>query len=85
MADRGYRPFVLCADGDIGPEHLPESLNCDPETEGVGAGRTVRQVERTLIEEALRRSEGNQSIAARLLGISRQALNKRLIRQARKS
>ena len=28
--------------------------------------------------EAMRRAEGNQSIAARLLGISRTALNKRL-------
>ena len=31
-----------------------------------------------LIAEAMRRAEGNQSIAARLLGISRTALNKRL-------
>lgn len=31
-----------------------------------------------LIEEAMRRAEGNQTIAARLLGISRTALNKRL-------
>ena len=32
------------------------------------------------MEEALRRAEGNQGIAARMLGLSRQALNKRLIR-----
>jgi DNA-binding protein Fis len=31
-----------------------------------------------LIDEALERSNGNQSIAALSLGISRQALNKRL-------
>jgi DNA-binding protein Fis len=31
-----------------------------------------------LIDEAMKRSNGNQSIAALSLGISRQALNKRL-------
>ena len=39
---------------------------------------TLKQAEQLLIEEALRRSSGNQSIAALSLGISRQALNKRL-------
>ncbi len=39
---------------------------------------TLKQAEETLIAEALKRSDGNQSIAARLLGISRQALNRRL-------
>ena len=33
-----------------------------------------------LIEEALRRSEGNQTAAAKLLGMTRSALNKRLNR-----
>ena len=44
------------------PEHLP----------------TLRQIEQLLVDEALRRSGGNQSIAAAMLGITRQALNKRL-------
>ena len=39
---------------------------------------TLKQAEQFLIDEALRRSNGNQSIAALSLGISRQALNKRL-------
>ncbi len=39
---------------------------------------TLRQVRELLIAEALKRSGGNQSIAAGLLGISHQALNKRL-------
>jgi two-component system nitrogen regulation response regulator GlnG len=42
---------------------------------------TLQQAEDSLITEALRRSDGNQGVAARLLGISRQALNKRLSRQ----
>ena len=41
---------------------------------------TLKQVESRLIAEALKRSEGNQAIAALSLGISRQALNSRLKR-----
>ena len=39
---------------------------------------TLKQIGDLLIEEALKRAHGNQSIAALSLGISRQALNKRL-------
>jgi DNA-binding NtrC family response regulator len=42
----------------------------------------IKQMTELLITEALRRSQGNQSIAARLLGISQQALSKRLKRAA---
>ena len=39
---------------------------------------TLKQAEQLLIDESMRSSKGNQSIAALKLGISRQALNKRL-------
>ncbi len=39
---------------------------------------TIERTVRLLIEEALQRANGNQSIAAGMLGISRPALNKRL-------
>jgi DNA-binding NtrC family response regulator len=39
---------------------------------------TLKQIEQLLIDEAMKRSNRNQSIAALSLGISRQALNKRL-------
>ncbi len=42
---------------------------------------TLEEVERFLISEALNRSNSNQGIAASLLGITRQALNKRLKRK----
>ncbi len=42
---------------------------------------TLKEAEETLITEALRRADGNQGVAAGLLGITRQALNKRLIRR----
>jgi transcriptional regulator with PAS, ATPase and Fis domain len=43
---------------------------------------TLKQAEQSLIDEALKRAKGNQSIAARNLGITRQALNKRLKKAA---
>ena len=41
---------------------------------------TMKEVEDYLIEEALKRAEGNQTIAANLLGLTRRALNNRLRR-----
>ena len=40
----------------------------------------IKDAEQMLIEEALRRSDDNQTLAAQLLGMTRSALNKRLIR-----
>lgn len=42
---------------------------------------TMKQADELLIEEAMKRAQGNQSLAAGLLGISHQALNKRLLRK----
>jgi DNA-binding NtrC family response regulator len=39
---------------------------------------TFKQAEQSLLSEAMNRAKGNQAIAARMLGITRQALNKRL-------
>jgi DNA-binding NtrC family response regulator len=41
---------------------------------------TLKEAESFLIDAALQRAEGNQGTAAAMLGISRQALNKRLVR-----
>jgi DNA-binding NtrC family response regulator len=41
---------------------------------------TMKEAEDFLIEEALRRAEGNQTLAADMLGFSRRALNNRLRR-----
>jgi DNA-binding NtrC family response regulator len=39
---------------------------------------TIKQATQILIDEALQRADGNQTIAAKMLGISQQALSKRL-------
>lgn len=41
---------------------------------------TIKEATRLLVLEAMKQTDGNQGVAARLLGISRQALNKRLNR-----
>ena len=40
----------------------------------------LKEMEKLLITEALKRADGNQTIAAQLLGMSRKALNNRLNR-----
>jgi two-component system, NtrC family, nitrogen regulation response regulator GlnG len=42
---------------------------------------TLSEAQGALIAEALRRADGNQGVAAGMLGLSRQALNKRLTRR----
>jgi DNA-binding NtrC family response regulator len=44
---------------------------------------TLKEIEELLVTEAMRRAKNNQSIAAMSLGISRQALNKRLMKMKR--
>lgn len=50
----------------------------DPLSAIFGRFPTVREVEDYLMEEAMKRAKGNQGIAATMLGITRQTLNKRL-------
>ena len=57
------------------PEHTAPS----PDAIAFGESLpTIRQTTRLLIEEALQRTGNNQSQAAQLLGITQQALSKRL-------
>ncbi len=46
---------------------------------------TLKEVENYFISEALKRANGNQGIAASLLGLTRQALNNRIKRGAKRS
>ncbi len=51
----------------------------------LGALPTLKESSRLLVHEALNRSQGNQAIAAQMLGITRQALNWRLKQEAEKA
>jgi DNA-binding NtrC family response regulator len=73
---------VLADDGLVLPEHLPEAIGRAPATPLPAAGGPMRaqvaDVERRAIQEALDAEGGNQTRAARRLGISRRALQYKL-------
>jgi transcriptional regulator with PAS, ATPase and Fis domain len=88
------RAVVLCADNLIQPEHLPGDVaraqrSKSPVVEAERTGRAsgvdresfeadVRALERARIVEALERAGGNQTEAAKMLGVSRRTLVSRL-------
>ncbi len=82
------RAFILHAGAEeLRPEHLPPELRgaaatavrrADKPASVTPDGLVLEDVERKLIQEALERASGNQSRAARLLGISRDTLRYRL-------
>lgn len=72
--------FEACI-GQLRPAPPPAAQAADPElnlTRLFGHFPTIAEVEQHLIEQALQLAQGNQGQAARLLGIGRQTLNKRL-------
>jgi len=81
------RAFILHASSDeIRPEHLPPELRkAVPQKrqeklvpQVPEQGLVLEDVEKKLISEAMERASGNQSKAARLLGVSRDTLRYRL-------
>lgn len=59
-------------------ERRPSALHLQPLIRFTDQLPTLKQAEQLLIDEAMQRSEGNQAVAAMHLGITRQALNRRL-------
>jgi PAS domain S-box-containing protein len=71
--------FVLCRGEWIELPHLPPELRpASPETAAPGGARSLRSMERYLIEAALRRQGGNRSRAALDLGIDSSTLYRKL-------
>jgi transcriptional regulator of acetoin/glycerol metabolism len=71
--------FVLCSSKSIGAEHLPSKITnrlmACPENPSTPA---VDQKEKAALVELLRKTGGNQSEAARRLGVSRITIWKRM-------
>jgi len=90
-----FNAVALCEDGTLsmdpfnawigsvrdqaGPELFPAVIG-----EGRGEMPTLKEAEEMVIKEALNRAGGSQSKAAKMLGITRQALNRRLLTKKRK-
>jgi DNA-binding NtrC family response regulator len=62
----------------VKPLHVPQAVREGASVTFSERLPTLKQVEELLVTEAMKRSKGNQSVAALNLGITRQALNKRL-------
>jgi transcriptional regulator with GAF, ATPase, and Fis domain/aminoglycoside phosphotransferase (APT) family kinase protein len=70
------RAVVLADDGVVTTQHLPDTVRGERRALATGGGMRaeVADTERRAIEEALQAEDGNQTRAARRLGISRRAL-----------
>jgi DNA-binding NtrC family response regulator len=81
------RAAVLCRGELIGRQDIrlplkgtPEDSIMDPRNLDVGHDEKLEAFERAMIREALKRSGGNQSVAARTLGISERRFRSRMER-----
>ncbi|MEI8315018.1 MAG: sigma-54 dependent transcriptional regulator [Verrucomicrobiota bacterium] len=80
------RVVILEADPTISCEHLPLEIRAGVPSDGPTAvtlptdGIALETVERDLVRQAMERTSGNQTRAAELLGIERDALRRRLIK-----
>jgi PAS domain S-box-containing protein len=72
--------FVLCQGNVIETQHLPPSIkkSVPGEESDIRAFRTLRQMETFMIEQALRRNNGNRTAAAKELGINASTLFRKL-------
>ena len=72
------RAVNICTDQEIGLEYLPRTLHEKPAQPALLPEVSLREMERRLIEEALQKTSGNISNAAKLLGIGRNTLYSKL-------
>ena len=75
------RAAILAAQEAIQPEDLPDSLSVGAPAalaDAATKGTTLAALERHYIEEVLRKTRGNKTAAARILGIHRKTLHDKL-------
>jgi DNA-binding NtrC family response regulator len=85
-----FDAVARCSDGSLTVDHFQhlnpttgrtetlESIRIDDIFDSLNPLPTIHHTVRTLIQAALKRARGNQSVAAQFLGISQPALSKRL-------
>jgi two-component system NtrC family response regulator len=75
------RVVLLCAEKEIGPDHIEISLEkvpSDPRIISLPVGTPLEEAERVLIQKTLSSTGGNKTRAAKLLGISLRAFYNKL-------
>ncbi len=77
------RAVILSEKGPIRPEHITISTSrdlgsCQERLKPLIGEKTLPEIEKTLIELAIRKSEGNKSKASKMLGITRRTLYSRM-------
>ena len=72
------RSFILCADGLIGIEHLPEELTAHAAPSGSAIRSSHELLDAQAIRAALEKSGGSRLAAARELGIHKTTLFRRI-------
>jgi len=69
------RAINICEDREISVEYLPRTLQANPRSDGE---YSLKEMERLLIQETLKKTGGNVSSAAKSLGIGRNTLYSKL-------
>ncbi|OLF51097.1 sigma-54 interaction domain-containing protein [Pseudomonas chlororaphis] len=72
------RAVLLCEGGELLAEHFSLSSEALPEEPGLNLRERLEKVERHLLLDCLRKNDGNQTLAARELGLPRRTLLYRL-------
>ncbi|RJR16534.1 MAG: sigma-54-dependent Fis family transcriptional regulator [Nitrospiraceae bacterium] len=75
-----FRKFIKEKGEHVETVISPPEQSTSAKLDFSGRFPTIKEAEDFLVAEALKRSDGNQGIAASLLGLTRQALNKRIKR-----
>lgn len=72
------RAVLLCEDGELLAEHFSLRVDTEPKSQKLNLRERLMQVERGLLIDCLRKTDGNQTLAARELGLPRRTLLYRL-------
>jgi sigma-54-dependent transcriptional regulator len=72
------RAVLLCEGGELLAEHFSLRMEAMPEDSSLNLRERLEQVERSLLLDCLRKNDGNQTLAARELGLPRRTLLYRL-------
>ncbi len=72
--------FVLCNEGLIRLQHLPERIQPFNKTEPIPDGLTLKDMEKLAITQALERNEWKRVATAKELGIDKNTLRRKMLR-----